>query len=313
MSITLYDITVPPFLKQLKSLSKILAKGLAHFNNDESKLIHARLIEDQGDLVFQIQRVSESAKGLAVRVAGVEDVVFEDNEADVSFGDFFFYSTAESDVNIFGLWVRLKGVDHWDLFPAGVTTSRDRGSSGHILQPSNQKAFQPYSYLSLFFAGLYTRINRTIEILEALPASSLNDKENTEITLKIGDAEHKLHAKDYVLYAVIPNFYFHVTTAYSILRKVYLLERVITLDALKWECMDGGELGGTTTTMTVMSHLIDSSTQAIYITNKFLIPTCSVSVHQTPVILSKPLKSCYPCPLCTLQALSQMVQKLPRV
>ncbi|KAA8568149.1 hypothetical protein EYC84_008547 [Monilinia fructicola] len=245
MSITLYDITVPPFLKQLKSLSKILAKGLAHFNNDESKLIHARLIEDQGDLVFQIQRVSESAKGLAVRVAGVEDVVFEDNEAD--------------------------------------------------------------------FAGLYTRINRTIEILEALPASSLNDKENTEITLKIGDAEHKLHAKDYVLYAVIPNFYFHVTTAYSILRKVYLLERVITLDALKWECMDGGELGGTTTTMTVMSHLIDSSTQAIYITNKFLIPTCSVSVHQTPVILSKPLKSCYPCPLCTLQALSQMVQKLPRV
>ncbi|RAL64881.1 hypothetical protein DID88_001476 [Monilinia fructigena] len=151
MPITLYDITVPPFLKQLKSLSKILAKGLAHVNNDESKLIHARLIEDQGDLVFQIQRVSESAKGLAVRVAGVEDVVFENNETD--------------------------------------------------------------------FAGLYTRINRTIEILQALPASSLNDKETAEIALKIGDAEHKLHAKDYVLYAVIPNFYFHVTTAYSILRK----------------------------------------------------------------------------------------------
>lgn len=38
-----------------------------------------------GDLIFQIQRVSDSAKGLAVRVAGAENVALEDNEKDVSF------------------------------------------------------------------------------------------------------------------------------------------------------------------------------------------------------------------------------------
>ena len=50
---------------------------------DESKLIHARLIEDMGDLVYQIQRISDTAKGLAVRVGGAENVVLEDNETDV--------------------------------------------------------------------------------------------------------------------------------------------------------------------------------------------------------------------------------------
>ncbi|QSZ37246.1 hypothetical protein DSL72_009340 [Monilinia vaccinii-corymbosi] len=151
MSITLYDISVPPFIKQLKALSKILAKGLAHVNNDESKLIHAKLIDDQGDLVFQIQRLSDTAKGLAVRVGGVENVASEDNETD--------------------------------------------------------------------FAGLYTRINRTIEILEAVPSNSTDGKEKAEITLKIGPHEQKFTAKDYVLHFAIPNFYFHVVTAYDILRK----------------------------------------------------------------------------------------------
>lgn len=31
-------------------------------------------------LVYQIQRVSDTAKGLAVRVGGIENVVWEDNE-----------------------------------------------------------------------------------------------------------------------------------------------------------------------------------------------------------------------------------------
>ena len=37
-----------------------------------------------GDLIFQVQRVSDSAKGLAVRVGGAENVALPDNETDVS-------------------------------------------------------------------------------------------------------------------------------------------------------------------------------------------------------------------------------------
>lgn len=69
----------------IDAISEILEKGLAHVENDESKIIHAKLVDDMGDLIFQIQRVSDTAKGLAVRVGGAENVVLQDNETDVSF------------------------------------------------------------------------------------------------------------------------------------------------------------------------------------------------------------------------------------
>ncbi|TGO47782.1 hypothetical protein BOTNAR_0506g00020 [Botryotinia narcissicola] len=150
MALSLYDISVVPFIKSLKTLSKILAKGQAHFE-DESKIINARLIDDMGDLIFQVQRASDAAKGLAFRVGGAENVALEDNEKD--------------------------------------------------------------------FAGLYTRINRTVEILEALPSTCTDGKEETEVVLKLPKGDLKFTAKDYVLNFAIPNFYFHVVTAYDILRK----------------------------------------------------------------------------------------------
>ncbi|KAF7899579.1 hypothetical protein EAF00_003915 [Botryotinia globosa] len=150
MALSLYDISVVPFIKSLKTLSKLLAKGQAHFE-DESKIINAKLIDDMGGLIFQVQRVSDAAKGLAFRVGGAENVALEDNEKD--------------------------------------------------------------------FAGLYTRINRTIEILEALPSTCTDGKEETEVVLKLPKEDLKFTAKDYVLNFAIPNFYFHVVTAYDILRK----------------------------------------------------------------------------------------------
>jgi len=82
MSFSLYDISVPSFIKHLKTLSYLLNKALSHVSNDESKLINARIIEDMGDLIYQIQRVSDTAKGLAVRVGGAENVVLKDEEKD---------------------------------------------------------------------------------------------------------------------------------------------------------------------------------------------------------------------------------------
>lgn len=72
------------------------------------------------------------------------------------------------------------------------------------------------------FAGLYTRINSTIEILEALPSTCTDGKENAEVVMKTGSGEQRFTAKDYVLKAAIPNFFFHVVTAYDILRYVLI-------------------------------------------------------------------------------------------
>jgi len=85
MAITLYSITIPVFLKNLRTLKKLLEKGTGYAKDagnesSEEKLVGAKLIEDMGDLVYQIQRVSDTAKGFCVRVAKIAPVALEDNE-----------------------------------------------------------------------------------------------------------------------------------------------------------------------------------------------------------------------------------------
>ncbi|KEF57323.1 uncharacterized protein A1O9_05240 [Exophiala aquamarina CBS 119918] len=82
-SITLYDTAVVPMTRTLKNLSKILKKGEAFANEKgmpHSDLLEARLISDMHPLIFQVQTASNTAKFLAVRVAGVENVSFADDE-----------------------------------------------------------------------------------------------------------------------------------------------------------------------------------------------------------------------------------------
>ena len=83
MSTELYDLTVPVFIRTLGILSKFLEKGRAHAIEkgiDESDFLTARLYEDMAPLTAQIQRVSDTSKGFAVRVGGVDNVAMEDNE-----------------------------------------------------------------------------------------------------------------------------------------------------------------------------------------------------------------------------------------
>lgn len=67
-------------------------------------------------------------------------------------------------------------------------------------------------------AELQTRISKTLDILKNVKESDVNGKEHKEIVIKTGAAEMKWDAVGYVQEFVLPNFYFHVTTAYDILR-----------------------------------------------------------------------------------------------
>lgn len=80
MPLTLYEISIPVFITNLKNLSKFLEKGRLHASSNESALIEAKLIADMGGLPYQIQRVSDTAKGVAVRAGGVAPVSLPDNE-----------------------------------------------------------------------------------------------------------------------------------------------------------------------------------------------------------------------------------------
>jgi uncharacterized protein len=80
MTISLYDITVPVFIRNLKTLSKLLDKGLEHVSGNEAVLVESRLAPDMYPLPYQIQRVSDTAKGLVSRIGKTPPVAMEDNE-----------------------------------------------------------------------------------------------------------------------------------------------------------------------------------------------------------------------------------------
>lgn len=152
-SLSMYQASVPVFLKTLGNLSQILAKAEAYATAkkiDPVVLINARLAPDMFPLARQVQIASDGVKGFAARVAGVEIPSYPDTE----------------------------------------TT----------------------------FAELQARIAKTVDFLKTFTPEQIDGTEEKTITLKAGGTERSFTGRDYLLHFVIPNFFFHVTTAYGILR-----------------------------------------------------------------------------------------------
>jgi uncharacterized protein len=68
------------------------------------------------------------------------------------------------------------------------------------------------------FAELQTRLERTIELIKSIPAQEIDGHESRTITMSRPSGEMVFTAPDYLLGFAIPNFMFHVVTAYNILR-----------------------------------------------------------------------------------------------
>lgn len=147
--ITLYDTAIVPILRTLRNLSDILKKGETWANEKgiaHSELLDARIAPDMAALPFQIQTASNTAKFIAVRVAGVANTPWEDEEKT--------------------------------------------------------------------FDELQVRITKTIDFLEALKREDFDAKEEIEVVFR----DRKFTGLSYVNVYALPNFYFHVVTAYNILR-----------------------------------------------------------------------------------------------
>ena len=65
---------------------------------------------------------------------------------------------------------------------------------------------------------LKARIDKTIKFLKTIKPEQIIGKENVKVSLPYWGSKHML-GFDYVTEYLIPNFYFHVATAYSIMRK----------------------------------------------------------------------------------------------
>ncbi len=69
------------------------------------------------------------------------------------------------------------------------------------------------------FAELQERITKTVAILDALTVSQFEGVANEKIVLRPGTPKEKtLTGQDYALRYGLPQFFFHLTTAYNILR-----------------------------------------------------------------------------------------------
>ena len=65
---------------------------------------------------------------------------------------------------------------------------------------------------------LKARIARTLDFIGGLDPAKFNGSEDRELAIMIGGKETKMTGRVYLFNRAIPNFMFHVTTAYSILR-----------------------------------------------------------------------------------------------
>jgi len=65
---------------------------------------------------------------------------------------------------------------------------------------------------------LQARLARTIEFVDGVPADRFEGSEDRRITLKAGPRELEFAGRDFLFGFVLPNVFFHVTTAYAILR-----------------------------------------------------------------------------------------------
>ena len=67
-------------------------------------------------------------------------------------------------------------------------------------------------------AELKARIAKTRDFIGSVPAARIEGSEEREVVLKMRSGEHRYTGLQYLLGHALPNFYFHVTTAYNILR-----------------------------------------------------------------------------------------------
>jgi uncharacterized protein len=68
------------------------------------------------------------------------------------------------------------------------------------------------------FAHLQARIAKVIALVEGYTEAQLAGSETREVSVKIPTTELKFSGIDYVNTWAMPNFYFHITMAYAILR-----------------------------------------------------------------------------------------------
>ncbi|HET8707738.1 MAG TPA: DUF1993 domain-containing protein [Pseudomonadales bacterium] len=105
-----------------------------------------------------------------------------------------------------------------DMFPLvkqiQVATDFAKGAGARLA------GVEPPSYADTekTFGELITRVQKTVEFLNTLKPNQIEGSEGRDVVLKMRSGELNFKGEPYLNFFALPNFYFHVTTAYAILR-----------------------------------------------------------------------------------------------
>jgi hypothetical protein len=153
MPLSMYELSVPVFVRMLNHLSSILDKAEAHARANSinpAELLTFRFYPDMWTLAEQVR----AACNFPIRAAG-----------------------------------RLSG-----------------------------SAMPQFDGKDDSFEALRQRIAFTLKFVESIPRAAFDGSETKEIVFPTGDKENRYSGLDYLIKFALPNFYFHLTTAYAILR-----------------------------------------------------------------------------------------------
>jgi hypothetical protein len=105
-----------------------------------------------------------------------------------------------------------------DMFPLARQV---RAATDHALTACGRLAgVEPPTFANTesSFPELKDRIGRSVDFIKGLKPAQIDGTEDKEIVIKFPSGERKFTGQTLLLNFCLPNFYFHATTAYNILR-----------------------------------------------------------------------------------------------
>ncbi|HVK91440.1 MAG TPA: DUF1993 domain-containing protein [Mycoplana sp.] len=105
-----------------------------------------------------------------------------------------------------------------DMLPFSGQVQRVSDTSKNALGRLTGAGAPSFPDTETTFAELNARVERTVAYLQTIREADLQGSETREISLNVGKLEVTFTGANYLLEFALPNFYFHVTTAYDILR-----------------------------------------------------------------------------------------------
>ena len=150
---SMFQISVPVYVRRLNGLAGCLKKAQAHYAEkkyDETSLMAQRFFPDMFLFAKQVQAATDHARASGARLAGLEPPAIEADEKSI--------------------------------------------------------------------ADLIARVEKTVAFLETLKPGQIDGGEDKTIAFKMRGNEVSYKGLDFLLNSNMPNFYFHLTTAYAIMR-----------------------------------------------------------------------------------------------